>query len=180
MVTSERTRRVAQTNFTVANIEYESNGKKKKMSMEDIINMGNAVALDGWWRAGEDCIALGMTPSAYGDKASKESRRASKNGRHYSSNTIRQMVGYVIRAIEQGDKRRDYDGLDQLRATMTQTSTKKGKVKEEPTGKRVVNASTRKAYDALIKTPEFRALPKYEQALIRKLAKGEAFHTNIG
>lgn len=165
MLANERTRRVAHTRFT---------------SHEVTINKGNALALDGWWSAGEECLALNATASEYARVASRESAKKNTGKRKpYSEATIRQMVGYVLRAIEQGDKRSTYDGLDHLRATMTQTSTKKGKV-VEPTGKRVVTRATRNAYEALMKTAEFRALPAGEKALIRKLSKGEAFHTNIG
>lgn len=180
MATQERTETPLGTSFTVASIDGKKYGKRGKLSPQDIINLGNAISLDGWWLAGTECVrSFGGNASAYARVAAGESKRKSGDGVPYSENTIRQFVSYVVRALGQGDKRDKYTGIDHLRATMTQTSTKKGKV-VEPSGKRVVSASTRKIYEALMKTAEFRALPADEKALIRKLSKGEAFHTNIG
>ena len=168
MFTSDRTRRVAQTKFT---------------THEVTINKGEALALDGWWDAGVECRSLGVSASEYAITAAKESARKNKGGKHkpYSENTIRQSVGYVLRALEQGSKKSEFDGWIDLRKTMTGSSTKKGKApKPVESGTRKVTATTRKAYDALFATAEFRALPAAEKALLRKLAKGQSFHTNIG
>lgn len=121
MLANDRTRRVAQTKFT---------------KHEVLINKGNALALDGWWAAGEECRSLGVSVSEYARLASRESARKNTGSKKpYSENTIRQMVGYVLRALEQGDTRKTYDGLDHLRATMTETSTKQGKTKPALTAK---------------------------------------------
>ena len=110
MVRQERTRRLAQTSF----VKYEV-----------LINKGNNIALDGWWNAGQECVEhFDGNASAYARLASKESASKNKGKVPYSEATIRQYVSYVVRALAQGDKRKDYDGIDHLRATMTQASTK--------------------------------------------------------
>jgi hypothetical protein len=147
-----------------------------------LIDAGQLTELRGWWNAGEECRKRWKgNASAYARQASKDSEEYAKKKRvrPHSETTIRQYIGAMMKAQEIGYSLRDFDCVDDVRQRVASASTKS---KREPvvSGKRTINATTRKAYDALMSTPEFRALPKHEKALIRKLRNGESFHTNIG
>lgn len=140
---------------------------------ERIIRSGNKQALEGWWQAALECREL------FDGNASTYANKAGKVAKDWKAQTIRAYVGRILRLIDIGHKVGEFKSLEHAWETLGYYSNKS---KREPvvSGKRTINATTRKAYDALMSTAEFRALPAHERTLIRKLAKGESFHTNIG
>lgn len=141
---------------------------------ERTIRLGNKQALAGWWDAAIECRDL------FDGNAKQYGTTAGRVAKDWKANTIRVYVGRLIKLMETGHKLSEFKSLEHAWETLGYYSNKSKTAKPEPTGKRTINASTRKAYDALMSTAEFRALPAHEKALIRKLAKGESFHTNIG
>lgn len=147
---------------------------------ERSVTKGEHDSLLAWWSMAEDAIAL------FGDGygvASQYARLVHKTAKDNTEATIRLYVGAVITAMGMINtatgkrfKARDFKGIGHLRQTVK--SDKKGK-KAEPFRNpvRKVSASTRKAYDDLMATPAFRALPADEKKIIRMLARGENFST---
>lgn len=145
------------------------------------VTKGEHDSLLAWWAMAEDAIAL------FGDGygvASQYARLVHKAAQDNTETTIRQYVGAVItamgtinKATGKKFKARDFKGIGHLRATVR--SGKKGKAPEpfRNPKPRKVSASDRKAYDALIASPAFRALSPNERKLVRLLASGESFST---
>lgn len=146
------------------------------------VTKGEHDSLLAWWAMAEDAVAL------FGDEygvASQYARLVHKSATDNTEATIRQYVGAVITAMGTINtatgkhfRARDFKGIGHLRATVR--SGKKGN-KAEPFRNpvRKVSATTRKAYDGLMATPEFRALPAEEKKIIRMLARGENFSTAL-
>jgi hypothetical protein len=128
--------------------------------------------LCAWWDAARECIA------DYESNGSEYARKSKSSD--WSRDTIRAYINRIVRLIEQGHKPAEFKSLEHAWETLGYYSNKSKAPKPVETGTRKVNATTRKAYDALFATAEFRALPAAEKALIRKLRDGKAFHTNIG
>lgn len=146
-------------------------GNTKFSKHEKEIRLGNQQALLAWWEAAKECVALyESNGSAYARKS------VSKD---WKQDTIRCYINRIINLMERGHKPSEFKSVEHAWETLGYYSNK-SKVEKVETGTRVVNAKTRKAYDALFATAEFRALPAGERALLRKLRDGKAFHTNIG
>ena len=162
--------------FTTAEIKQ---GKKFR-THERQITQGEFTALLGWWNAALDARA--MFGDGYG-VASAYAKLVAKVATDNTENTIRQYVGACLTAMDTINKNtgkkfvaRDFKGIGHLRATVK--SDKKGNKPEKfrnPTRK--VTAPTRKAYEALIATAEFKALPANERKIIKMLMNGESFST---
>ena len=169
---------------TTSRVEPSKASKDKAIKAfarhEKIVTKGEHDSLLAWWAMAEDAIAL------FGDGygvASQYARLVHKTAKDNTEATIRLYVGAVITAMGMINtatgkrfKARDFKGIGHLRQTVK--SDKKGKVAEpfrNPVRK--VSASTRKAYDDLMATPAFRALPADEKKIIRMLARGENFST---
>jgi hypothetical protein len=147
---------------------------------ERLVTAGEATSLAGWWAMAEDAVAL------FGNEYGVATAYASlvhKTAKDNKESTIRVYVTAVLTAMKTINKAtgkpfrmKDFKGIGHLRDTVK--SDKKGKTAEpfrHPVRK--VSATTRNAYEALMKTAEFRALPAQEKKIIKMLAKGENFST---
>lgn len=169
---------------TTSRVEPSKASKDKAIKAfarhERSVTKGEHDSLLAWWSMAEDAIAL------FGDGygvASQYARLVHKTAKDNTEATIRLYVGAVITAMGMINtatgkrfKARDFKGIGHLRQTVK--SDKKGKKPEasaNPTRK--VSSSDRKAYDALIASPAFKALSPNERKLIRLLASGESFST---
>lgn len=154
-------------------------------AMEKVEQKNDADTLRAWWKCADDCREM------YGNVFGAPSKYAAvvkKGAVTNSENTIRLYVKAIMDVQEMintatGKKFRLTDftknglGIGQVRATVANPPKKN--VKPEPFRNpvRKVSASTRKAYDDLMATPAFRALPAEEKKIIRMLARGENFST---
>jgi hypothetical protein len=147
---------------------------------ERLVTAGEATSLAGWWAMAEDAVAL--FGNEYG-VATAYAKLVHKSAQDNTEGTIRIYVGAVLTAMKTINKAtgkpfrmKDFKGIGHLRTTVK--SGKKGKAPEpfrNPVRK--VSAPTRNAYEALMKTAEFRALPAQEKKIIKMLARGENFST---
>jgi hypothetical protein len=145
-------------------------------SHETLITKGEMIAMQGWWKAGDECrkhfTKANGTPnrSAYAIAAGKV---AKKN----EVDTIRKYVGAILTAQDMGYTL-DYFlsnklGIDHVLATVNGKGERKVVAPAKPTRK---NAEA-KAYEAIMATKEYKALPARARKAIQLLAKGEAFST---
>lgn len=131
------------------------------------ITAGEKTSLEGWWKAAEECKAhftkKNGTPNraAYADAAAKVAH-------DNNMDTIAKYVGYVLTAmvtinVETGKvfKMNDFKGIEHLIVTVKG----KGQVKATPKKKK----SDVSPAQALLRSAEFKALPKAKQALIKAI-----------
>jgi len=90
--------------------------KNNFVAIEQNVQAGEALSLDWWWHAGEECVAN------YKGNASKYADAATSLGaKRNTEGTIRTTVGVVVRAIKAGYVREDFGtdmGIDHVRQTM--------------------------------------------------------------
>jgi hypothetical protein len=145
-------------------------------SHEILITKGEMTVMSGWWKAADECrkhfTKANGTPnrSAYAIAAGKV---AKKN----EVDTIRKYVGAILTAQDMGYTLdwfiKNELGIDHVLATVNGKGERKVVVPAKPTRK---NAEA-KAYEAIMATKEYKALPARARKAIQLLAKGEAFST---
>lgn len=94
--------------------KVNKNAKNNFGVFEETILSGESIALKGWWKAGEECIAN------YKGKAAPYAHDASRFAVGNTEGTIRVQVGVVVRAIKAGYTLAEFNGLgiDHVRETM--------------------------------------------------------------
>lgn len=137
---------------------------------------GEMIALQGWWKAGDECrkhfTKANGTPNrtAYAKAAGKV---AKKN----EVDTIRKYVGAILTAQEMGYTLdwflANKLGIDHVLATVAG----KGERKIVAPVKATRKSAEQKAFEAMFATKEFKALPAKARKAMQLLAKGEAFST---
>lgn len=175
---------------TTGRVEPTDSQKKSAITnfrnMEKVEQKNDADTLRAWWKCANDCRE--MYGNVYG-APSDYARLVAKVSQTNSENTIRQYVKAIMDVQEiintaTGKKFRLTDftknglGIGHVRATVA--NPKKKSSKAEPFRQpplRKVSASTRKAYEGLMATAEFRSLPADEKKFIRMLARGEHFYS---
>lgn len=127
MATKERTGRLPLVKFA---------------TFEKDITRGEVISLQGWWKAAEECIA--RHGNVYG-AASAYAREASKVAKKNTFDTIRAVVGDIMKLIEHGHTLGEFvranQGIDHARSHARKYSTKKSPTKKsEPlTAKQEIN-----------------------------------------
>ena len=145
-------------------------------SHETLILKGEMIALQGWWKAGDECrkhfTKANGTPnrSAYASDAFKVAKKNTEG-------TIRKYVGAILVAQDMGYTLdwflTNKLGIDHVLATVEGKGERKVVAPTKATRK---NAE-QKAYEAAFATKEFKALPARARKALQLLAKGEAFST---
>ncbi len=146
---------------------------------EKYVNAGAKTELKGWWKAAEECISnkrfhkKNGTPNvvAYAKEAAIVSYKNRKlnDDKYFSFNTIQQQVNACVKAIMRGNKMSEFASVQNVKDTYAN----KGVRVVAPVKK---NADA-KAYEAIMATKEYKALPAKARKAIALLAKGEAFST---
>lgn len=85
---------------------------------EEDVQGGESVSLNGWWGAGEECVAN------YKGNASEYARDAKRYAEFNEEETIRVQVNAIVRAIKAGYVRKDFGkgyGIDHVKKTLKGT-----------------------------------------------------------
>lgn len=115
------------------------------------IQKGESVALAGWWKAGEEAVAL------FKGNASAYAKAAAPTARRNTEGTIRVNVSAVVRAIKGGYTLAEFVaegmGIDHVKATLAGSGKRKK-------GKKVVLKPSEKVIAAAneLKTAEMRSV----------------------
>ena len=144
---------------------------------ENKINAGALTELQGWWSAAQECIKSfhkkNGTPNvmdyARVAHAISYANRNKNKGQFFAQTTIQQQVNACVKAIMLGHKVTDFSSVKNIKDTYAN----KGVRVVAPVKK---NADA-KAYEAIMATKEFKALPAKARKAMALLAKGEAFST---
>lgn len=133
--------------------------------------------MKGWWLAAQECIksfhkkngSANVADYARIAHAISYANRNQNKGKFHTEATIQQQVNACVKAINLGHKMDDFSSVKNIKDTYANVG-----VRTVAPVKRNTDA---KAYEAIMATKEYKALPARARKAIALLAKGEAFST---